>query len=91
MIIFFISLCVISVLIFICVLYFFKQKDIILRIQLVNVLISFIIIFIAIYCYYIKKPQYIDIALAYAVINYVGILALSKYFKNLKNQDSLFC
>ena len=85
MIIFFISLCVISVLIFICVLYFFKQKDIILRIQLVNVLNSFIIIFIAIYCYYIKKPQYIDIALAYAVINYVGILALSKYFKNLKN------
>ena len=85
MIIFFISLCVVSALIFICVLYFFKQKNVILKIQLVNVLNSFIIIFIAIYCYYIKKPQYIDIVLAYGVINYIGILALSKYFKNLKN------
>ncbi|MFL1781255.1 pH regulation protein F [Candidatus Hepatincolaceae symbiont of Richtersius coronifer] len=77
-----IAIGVIGVLSGFLVFLFIKRKTLPLKIQLVNCLNSLIIILIALYAYYINKPEYIDIALLYAVLNYISIVAISKYLQH---------
>jgi len=74
------GLVLISAFIGFAIFMFLNNKDVMARIQMVNIINTLIIIFIAIYCYYINKPSYIDIAILYATINYVSILAINRYF-----------
>lgn len=74
------GLIVISSCISFAIFMFLNNKDVMAKIQIVNIINTLIIIFIAIYCYYINKPSYIDIAILYATINYVSMLAINRYF-----------
>jgi multicomponent Na+:H+ antiporter subunit F len=76
-----ISMLTISFLMLVLLILFMKYKDITLQIQIANSFNSLIVIMIALYCYYINKPEYIDIALLYVVISYVSIIATRKYFQ----------
>ena len=46
-----------------------------------------IILLISVYFYSSGYPEYIDIALLYALINYVGTLALMNYFRSKRQSD----
>jgi multicomponent Na+:H+ antiporter subunit F len=82
------GLVVILLLMFAVLILFFKQKNILNKIQLANVFNSLIIIIIAIFCYAFNKPEYIDIALLYGVLSYIGVLATSKYLiANLESKE----
>lgn len=85
--IFFSALVIIGILIFFVSIYFFKVKNIILRIQALNIINSLVVIFISIYCYHINKPEYIDMAILYVVITYLSSLVLNKYFIHLNNKE----
>ncbi|MDC0948436.1 cation:proton antiporter [Gammaproteobacteria bacterium] len=39
------------------------------------------VLFIAVLGFFMGRPQFLDIALVYALINYVGTMAVLKYFK----------
>jgi multicomponent Na+:H+ antiporter subunit F len=87
-IVLFTSLIVIIIFISLLIFLFLKSKTIYEKIQIMNTFNSLATVFIAIYCYYINKPEYIDIALAYAVLSFVSILGLKKYFElNNKKQQ----
>ena len=82
------AMIIISFLMLVLLILFMKQKDITLQIQVANSFNSLVVIIITLYCYYINKPDYIDIALLYAVISYVAIIALRKYFQLNSKKDS---
>ncbi|MCL2567573.1 MAG: monovalent cation/H+ antiporter complex subunit F [Alphaproteobacteria bacterium] len=87
-IILFAGLIVIVLLIMTLLFAFFKAKNIYEKIQIIAPFNNLCAVFIAIYCYYIGKPEYIDLALAYAVLSFIGILGLKKYFEiNLKRKE----
>lgn len=77
----FASLVVITLFISALIFLFFKSKTIYEKIQIINTFNSLATIFIGVYCYYINKPEYIDIALCYAVLSFISILGLKKYFE----------
>lgn len=77
------ALLVISTLICICVILFVISNDVIGRIQVTSAINSLIIMFIAIFCYYLNRPEYIDIALLYALLSFVSILAFKRFFDKL--------
>ncbi len=77
----FYALIVIALFIGAIIFLFLKSKTIYEKIQIINTFNSLATVFIAIYFYYIKKPEYVDIALSYAVLSFIGILGLKKYFE----------
>ena len=82
------GLIVILILMLVVIILFLKQKPILNKIQLASVFNTLVIIMIAIFCYANNKPEYIDIALLYGVLSYIGVLATSKYLTmNLENKE----
>ncbi|XWO13731.1 Na+/H+ ion antiporter subunit F [Candidatus Hepatincola sp. Pdp] len=77
------ALLIISILICICVILFVISNDVIARIQVTSAINSLIIMFIAIFCYYLDRPEYIDIALLYALLSFGSILAFKRFFDKL--------
>lgn len=85
----FLSLIIITLFIGALVFLFLKSQTIYEKIQIINTFNSLATVFIAIYCYYINKPEYIDLALSYAVLSFIGILGFKKYFElNSTKQNS---
>lgn len=41
-----------------------------------------VVLIITVYCFATGHPEYIDIALLYALINYVGSIAIIRFFNN---------
>ncbi|MDR2008705.1 MAG: hypothetical protein LBQ34_07025 [Alphaproteobacteria bacterium] len=80
-IVLFIALLALALLIVALLFAFFKAKNIYEKIQVISPFNNLCAIFIAVYCYYIGKPEYIDLALAYAVLSFISILGLKKYFE----------
>ncbi len=39
------------------------------------------VLFIAVYGFLTKRPEFLDIALVYALINYIGTIAVLKFFE----------
>lgn len=88
-IVLFCSLLIITFLISGVIFLFLRIRNIYEKIQLINTFNSLSTMFIAIYCYYINKPEYIDIALCYAILSFITILGLKKYFQlNRTKQDN---
>lgn len=77
------ALLVISALICTCVILFIINKEVIAKIQVTSAINSLIIIFIAIFCYYLNRPEYIDIALLYALLSFGSILVFKRFFDKL--------
>lgn len=51
------------------------------RILAVNVFGTKTVLIIAVLGFLMGRPEFLDIALAYALINFVGVIAMLKYFK----------
>ncbi|MGV3278563.1 monovalent cation/H+ antiporter complex subunit F [Rickettsiales bacterium LUAb2] len=49
------------------------------KIQAINAFTTLFIIFLSIYIYYTKETSFIDLALIYVIINYVGMIAIIKF------------
>ncbi len=86
----FIAMIIILTLILVMIILLLKSKNIYIRLQNVNVINSLSVILIALYCYYIDKPEYIDLALLYATLSFLTMLGLRKYFNDyaLKGKDN---
>ncbi|MDR0484447.1 MAG: hypothetical protein LBH40_04150 [Alphaproteobacteria bacterium] len=80
-IILFFSLICITLLIIALIFLFFRSKTIYEKIQIIGPFNNLGAIFIAVYFYYMDKPQYIDLALVYAILSFISILGLKKYFE----------
>ena len=51
------------------------------RILAVNMFGTKTVLMIAVLGFLMGRPEFLDIALAYALINFIGVIALLKYFK----------
>lgn len=51
------------------------------RILAVNSFGTKVVLFIPVYGFVTGRPEFIDIALAYALINFIGTIAILKYFE----------
>jgi multicomponent Na+:H+ antiporter subunit F len=51
------------------------------RILAINSFGTTTVIFIAVYGFYTGRPDFLDIALLYALINFIGTIAVTKYVK----------
>ncbi len=60
------------------------------RILAINSAGTATVLFIAVLGFLMGRPEFLDIALAYALINFIGTLAVLKFFKygNLGSSDS---
>ncbi len=52
------------------------------RILAVNVVGSMTVVLIALAGFLVERPAFLDLALVYALLNFVGTLAALKYFKH---------
>ena len=50
------------------------------RILAVNTLGTIIVIGISIHSFYMERPEFLDIAIVYALINFIGTIAVLKLF-----------
>lgn len=57
------------------------------RILAVNVFGTKTVLFIAAIGYLLGRPDFLDIALAYALINFVSVIAVLHYFEYSQNSD----
>lgn len=51
------------------------------RVLAVNVLGTATVLFIAVFGFFTGRPDFLDIALLYALINFVGTVAILKFFR----------
>ena len=57
------------------------------RVLAVNVFGTLTVLFIAVHGFLNDRPDFLDIALLYALINFVGTIAILKYFRYRKIGD----
>ena len=69
------------------VILFFKQKTILAKIQIFNSINTICILLILVYFYYVGTPEYLDIAILYAIVSYVFIITLRTYFINISKNE----
>lgn len=53
------------------------------RVLAVNVFGTKTVLFIAVYGFLTDRPEFLDIALAYALINFIGVVAVLKFSERL--------
>ena len=64
------------------------------RVLAVNMLGTKTVLFLAVVAFLYERPDFLDLALAYALINFIGVLAVLQFFENRKepnhstNQDA---
>ncbi len=52
------------------------------RILAVNAIATFTMLLIAVIGFLTERPEFLDIALVYALINFIGTIAVQKYFEH---------
>ena len=57
------------------------------RVLAVNAFGTTTVMMIAVAGYLMGRPDFLDIAIAYALINFVGILAVLEFFQSQRNDD----
>ena len=58
------------------------------RILAVNAIGSLVIIGITLHGFFMGRPEFIDIAILYALINFIGTIAILKLFSENKNKKN---
>ena len=58
------------------------------RILAVNAVGSLVIIGITLHGFFMGRPEFIDIAILYALINFIGTIAILKLFSENKNKKN---
>lgn len=69
-----------SVVILLLLILFCVTKGLVAKLQIVNVFGTIVTITISVYVYSVDRPQIIDIAILYALLNYISVLAFRRYF-----------
>lgn len=52
------------------------------RILAMNMFGTKTVLFVAVVAYLYERPDFLDLALAYALINFIGVLAVLQFFQN---------
>lgn len=60
------------------------------RILAVNLFGTKTVLLIAVICFTLGKPEYLDIALVYALINFVSVIGVLRYFEFRSNTAAAF-
>lgn len=58
------------------------------RILAMNMFGTKTVLFVALVAYLYERPDFIDLALAYALINFIGVLAVLQFFQNRKARQA---
>jgi multicomponent Na+:H+ antiporter subunit F len=58
------------------------------RILAVNAFSTLTVILIAVHGFLNDRPEFLDIALAYALISFVGVIAVSRFIASAKHDES---
>lgn len=59
------------------------------RILAVNMFGTKTVLFIAFYGFLTERPEFLDIALVYALINFIGVIAVLNFVKDTLEQDEV--
>jgi len=57
------------------------------RVLAVNMMGTKTVLLLAVVAFLYGRPDFLDLALAYALINFIGILAVLEFFQNRARQD----
>lgn len=57
------------------------------RILAVNMFGTKTVLFIAVYGFLTGRPDFLDIALVYALINFIGVIAVLKFVERITNEN----
>ncbi|TQV75622.1 pH regulation protein F [Aliikangiella marina] len=57
------------------------------RVLAVNMFGTKTVLLLAVVAFFYGRPDFLDLALAYALINFVGILAVLEFFQSQRNDD----
>ena len=52
------------------------------RVLAVNMIGTKTVLLLSVISYYFERPDFLDLALAYALINFIGVLAVLEFFRN---------
>ncbi|HSG60465.1 MAG TPA: monovalent cation/H+ antiporter complex subunit F [Pseudomonadales bacterium] len=52
------------------------------RVLAVNMMGTKTVLLLAVVAYIVDRPDYLDLALAYALINFIGVFAVLEFFRN---------
>lgn len=52
------------------------------RVLAVNMMGTKTVLLMAVFAFLAKRPDYLDLALAYALINFIGVLAVLEFFRD---------
>ena len=58
------------------------------RVLAVNMLGTKTVLFLAVVAFLYERPDFLDLALAYALINFIGVLAVLQFFENRHSGDA---
>ncbi len=58
------------------------------RVLAVNMLGTKTVLLLAVISFFIGRPDFLDLALAYALINFIGVLAVLEFFRSRAARDA---
>lgn len=58
------------------------------RVLAVNMLGTKTVLLLAVICFFFDRPDFLDLALAYALINFIGVLAVLEFFRSREARAS---
>lgn len=59
------------------------------RVLAVNMLGTKIVLLLSVIAFLIGRPDFLDLALAYALINFIGVLAVLNFFQNAATRSAV--
>ena len=74
------SLTVLTICIFIALFFLIFTKDIAKKVQVSGVVVNLILLLILAFGFFMGRPEFIDISIVYALINFIGTVAVLKLF-----------
>ena len=74
------SLTVLTICIFIALFFLLFTKDIAKKVQVSGVVVNLILLLILAFGFFMGRPEFIDISIVYALINFIGTVAVLKLF-----------
>ena len=57
------------------------------RVLAVNMIGTKTVLLLSVLCFLFERPDFLDLALAYALINFIGVLAVLEFFRVRAEQD----
>lgn len=75
------------VIIFIALIRAFKGPKVYDRVLAVNMIGTKTVLLIAVYGFLTDRPEFLDLSIFYALINFIGVIAMLKFVELIKDYD----